>query len=61
MSFPVESEGRGEAFIYLLVWPMEWALLRVGGMLTTPSRGAWGRHEAQLRDPNNVPYPKNRQ
>ena len=40
MSFPVESEGRGEAFIYLLVWPNEWALLRVGGMLTIPSRGS---------------------
>ena len=22
---------------------------------------AWGRHEAQLCDPNNVPYPKKRQ
>ena len=31
--------GRGEALLHLLRWPKEYALLRVGGMLTTPSRG----------------------
>lgn len=64
MSFPCENWGKGRGvFIFVIMAEEIGASKGWGGGCLPPQAGVGcvGRHEAQLSDQNNIPYPKNQQ